>query len=140
MKYSLTLLGANVTVAYHSVGALPQGLDAVELSILDGDVVGVPQGSPTLVRQLAVPNGQPVVVPEGVTQVEKAVLHLNVRTLLKGALPVGGAVKGAVPHQQLPAAVQDPLLLKGLILNSRHSNSSNIYGVQDSPARRFSSW
>ena len=61
-----------------------------------------------------------MVVPEGVAQVEEASLHLDVGTLLEGALPVGGAVKGAVLYQQVPAAVEGPLLIEDLLLNDFH--------------------
>ena len=70
--------GEDVTVFHHRIGALPQGLDAVELGVLDGDVIGVPQGRPALVRQLAVPDGEAMVVPKGVAQIEKGVFRLDI--------------------------------------------------------------
>ena len=38
------LRGNDIAVPQHRIAALPQGLDAVELGVLDGDMVRVPQG------------------------------------------------------------------------------------------------
>ena len=59
-------------------------------------------------------------MPEGVTQIEEAVLHLHVAALLKGALAIGGTIEGAVLYQNIAAAVKGALCVKGLILNLFH--------------------
>ena len=53
------LRGNDIAVPQHRIAALPQGLDAVELGVLDGDMVRVPQGRPALICQLAVPMVRP---------------------------------------------------------------------------------
>lgn len=52
----------------------------------------------------------------------QAVIHRDVPALLESAFAVGGAVEGAVPHQDVPLSVKGPLLIKGSILNNNHGN------------------
>ena len=53
--------------------------------------LGIPERRTAFVGQLAVMYSEPTVMPEGVAEVEKAVLGLYVAALLEGALPVGRA-------------------------------------------------
>lgn len=77
--------------------------DASVGTVVKGHVLAVP--SQVLSLHGAVAHHHIFRVPEGVAQVEKGVLHLDASTFLKSALSVGRAIEGAVPYQQIPAAV-----------------------------------
>src|SRR5699024_3498172 len=113
----------DVAAPHGDVGTFPQGLDAVQAGALDGDMVGIPQRRPAKLGHFAIPYSQAVVMPEGLAQIEKAARRRHIRTLCEGALSAGSAVKAAVPHRPVRAAVQRPLRVTPLILNTIHTNS-----------------
>ena len=59
-------------------------------------------------------------MPEWIAQVEEAGLNLDVRTLLEGALAVGGAIKAAVLYCEAALSVERALSVKILIFNDHH--------------------
>ena len=62
-------------------------------------------------------------MPEGIAQIEKTVVVLDIPSLLESAFAVGGAVKSAVPHQHVLRAVQRPFFVKTGICNGFHRGS-----------------
>ena len=94
----------------------------MQLGAGDLDVIGIPQRGAAELGHLAVPDYQPVIVPEGIAQIEKAVLHLDFAALLEGALPVGGTVKSTVNHPDFLCAVEGALRVEFLILNGFHKS------------------
>ena len=85
--------GADVTAPQLDVRALPQGLDAVELRSGELHILAVPEGRPAQLGHPAVPNNQPLIVPEGIAQVEKAMRCFDIPSLFECALPVRRTVK-----------------------------------------------
>lgn len=85
--------GNDVAAPHPDVAAFPQCFDAVELGILNDDMAGIPQRRPAFIRQLAVPDRKAVVVPERVSQIEKAMLRFHVPALLKALSPSAGPSK-----------------------------------------------
>ena len=117
----------HIAAAHHNVRTLAQGLDPVKLRIFDGNVVGVPQSRPAKFRHLRITDDKAMVMPEGITQIEEAVFHLHIAALLKSALAISGAVKGAILYQNIVASVKGTLCIKGLILNHFHKKTSYNY-------------
>lgn len=110
----------DITAPELDTGTLTQRLDAVELGIVDFHMLRIPEGRPAELGHLGVFNSQSAVVPEWIAKVEEAVVHRDVPALLKGALTVGGAVKGTVLGKNTPHCVKGSFLIEGFVLNRCH--------------------
>ena len=107
----------DVTAAHPHVLALAQGLDTVEVAVLDCDATAVPEGRATELGHLDVAQREGMVVPKRVAQVHERVVNAHVRALLEGTLAVSRPVEATVPHDEVMLAVERALLVKGLILD-----------------------
>ena len=114
----------NIAVLHRHIAALPQRLDAVHLRVCDLYLIRIPQRRPAELRHLRVSYGQPVIVPEGITEIAEDMVHPNIAALLERALSVRRTVKGRIFQKNIMAAVQRPLLIKSFIFNRRHLDSS----------------
>lgn len=121
------LCGFDIGICNQNVAALAQGLDAVELGARDLHVVAVPQGGAAGLGQLGVADGQIVVVPAGIAEVEEGVLRYHVRAFLQCALAVGRAVKADVAQGDVLYAVKCAFLIERLVFNQFHGFASGFF-------------
>ena len=105
--------GADLTAREGHAVALAESLDAPQGGVLDGHIGGVPQSGAAGVGKGTVHHSAPADVPEGVAEAEFAVLDRDIRGLLQGGFPVGGAVKEAILHRGMGDAVEGALLVQG---------------------------
>ena len=59
-------------------------------------------------------------MPEGIAQIEKTALRLDLSAFFKSAFSVRRAVEGAVFYYKAPAVIKGALLFKSLIFNKLH--------------------
>ena len=75
----------DVAVADSHIPALAKRLDAMQFTPRDDNMIRIPERSTTPFGQAALPNIQPMHMPERVTQIERAVFGNNIRRFLDGA-------------------------------------------------------
>ena len=110
----------NITVFHLHISAFPQCLNPVELRAGDLNMVGIPQCRTAELGHFRIADLQPMIMPERIPQIKKAVLHLYIRTFLECAFSVSRAVKGTFLHQDPPASIKRPFLIKCLSLYCVH--------------------
>ena len=94
------------------IGAFAQRFGAMQRRMRETDIRGIPQGRAALRRQRAMVDFQSLIMPERITQVEKAPLRPHRNAFFEGALAIGRAVKGAIPHEKVATPVKSPFLIE----------------------------
>ena len=101
----------------------------MELAVFDLNMLGIPEGGAAEFGHLRIADHQAVIVPEGIAQIEKAVIRLDVFTLFEGALAVGRAVESAVFRREAARAVEGALPVERLVFDDGHGKASCWMGA-----------
>ena len=70
-----------------------------------------------------------MIVPEGIAQVEKAMVCLDVFTFLEGALAVGGAVESAIFRRKAARTVEGAFPVERFVFDAGHDKASCWMGA-----------